>query len=212
MKRLFVLVLSLMVIMSIIPHSVADAYYDITPFKENPSFEVEYDDMDDTCEITIKDSKGSLFGSTEGEGNGILMATLDIKAIPDYPPLIRISFIYMGSKNCFVEKFIIKPDDTRYTFDVSSTRKTELEGGNIYELFGIVLTPKSMGLLEDLLKDDVTIVKYRLDGSERDIDGNLLVLPSFKETVKELYDAYKASGALENDFSVADSLIPVTIK
>ena len=101
---------------------------------------------------------------------------------------------------------IIKVGDTRYTFEVD--RSTEVNGGKIYEGFTIALTDQTISLIENL-RDNSGLAKYRMDGSKRDIDGSIVFSV---DALQKMYDAYVASGALFNNFSVLYSLFPVTIK
>ena len=210
MKRIISIVFIAVMLTMISNLSLAEIQYDISAF-DDPLFDIQIDEMDDTGTIELADSKGSAFaGSGDNDDGGVLIGEIDIRIVEDFPPVMRLTFIYSGEKWCFVEKMIIKTDASRYTFNVS--HDTEMEGSRVYEMFTIILTDQSIKMIQDILEAGSTlaIVKYRMVGSERDIDGNLLVMNL--EEIKKLYDAYVASGALENDFTAVDSMNKVTIK
>lgn len=203
MKKIFALLvfLALMVFSS----ALAEINFDISPFENNSNFEVAFDDMNDTCEINCVDEVRFL-GVTEG-GDGILMGIPSVKILDGIPPVLRINFFYTGEDWVYTDKVILKPADTRYTFKVD--RDTDVVDGNLYESFGVVLTDESVKLFEDIISGGITSIRYRLDG-DRDVDGNLLL--SNLEVLTDLYNCYKLSGALENDFSVLRQYYPCTIK
>ena len=74
---------------------LGDVVFDISAFNEE-DFDIEFDEMDDTGEIKPKEG-GAFFGAAEGD-DGLLMGTIDVKIIEGLPPVIRLSFFYMGEE------------------------------------------------------------------------------------------------------------------
>lgn len=215
MKKVFASMLMIVLLCSMLLPAYA-INFDISAFENDPDFTVEFDDMDDTGTISLVRSEdlamfgaADLLGFCDDNDSGILVASIDIRILEDFPPVIRLSFEYYGEDWCHIDKFIVKPGDTRYTFEVD--RDTKVEGGKIYEYFTLVLTPKSIGLIEDLIKGmgTTTPMKFRMDG-DRDVNGSLYLTEADK--VQKLLDAYIASGALDNDFTKIENSFPCTIK
>lgn len=178
--------------------------FDISVFEDSENYTIEFDDMNDTGEITPVESV--VCASVTEDEEGLFIGLFDIKITEDYPPVLRINFMYMGEDWIFVDKVIIKPGDTRYTFEVN--RDTDVSGGKVIETFTVVLTDESIQMLQDIV-DNRFNVRCRLDG-ERDVDFNLVF--SSLEGLKMLLDDYRASGALNNDFSLLKIAYPCEIK
>lgn len=205
MKRSLGVLFLVLALFSITLSCSAGINFDISVFKNNPKYTVEFDDMDDTGEISLLEG-GSFFGSNQDGDKGIIMATLSLKIIDAFPPALKLKIIYYGEDWVFTDKVIIKPDSTRYTFEVN--RNTDVRDGMILEVYTVVLTDESIGLLKDIVDANISNVQYRLDG-DRNVDGQLEVDVA---NIKQFYDDYLASGALNNDFSDLKTIFPCAIK
>jgi len=115
--------------------------------------------------------------------------------------------LYIGEDWVFTDEVIIKPADTRYTFEVD--RDTDVEDGKIYEMFTLAMTDESIQMLQDIVDNDVLMVKCRLNGSDRDVDCNLLFNT---EKLGVFLDDYRASGSLNNSFAMIKEMYPCKIK
>ncbi len=205
MKKQLALVITLLLVFIVSVPALA-VTFDLSPFENNANYEVEFDEMDDTGEIALVDG-GVIFGKTEEDDEGFLMGDFDIKIIEDFPPVIRVTLLYMGEDWIFTDKVIIKPADTRYTFEVNCD--TDIEDGEIFEMATLVLTDESIQMLQDIVDNNLSEVKCRLDGSERDVDFNL----SFNvEKLRIFPDDYRASGSLNNSFAAIREAYPCKIK
>lgn len=204
MKKLGLFVLTVIVLSLTFSAAFAETY-DVSVFENNPAFEVEFDEMDDTGEISLTEDC-VIMGTSDGDTGDFLLGTVDIKIIPDMPPVIRLNMSTMSDKRIKINKFIVKPADTRYTFEVKSD--WDYEDGHYFETFTIAITDQSISMLEDILNGNSLSIKYRLAG-DRNVDGSFFLT---NDRLKTLYDAYVASGALNNDFSILRSIFPCTIK
>lgn len=184
--------------------AAAEVKFDISVFENNPDYEVEFDEMDDTG--TIKSSDGNEVSGVGEDDDGLILGLVDIKILENRAPVMRITLIYMGEDWIFTDKVILKPADKRYAFEVS--RNTEVSDGKIYEGYTLILTDESIQMVKDMIDSDTFIVKMRLDGDRR-VDGILLF---DREKLTQMYNDYLASGALENDFSAFRKAFPCTIK
>lgn len=184
--------------------AAAEVKFDISVFENNPDYEVEFDEMDDTGTITSSD--GNVVAGAGEDDDGLILGSVDIKILENQPPLMRISLLYMGEDWIFTDKVILKPADKRYTFEVK--RDTDVSNGKIFENFTLVLTEESIQVIKDMIDSDNFMVKMRLDG-DRKVDGSLIF---DKEKLTKMYNDYVVSGALENDFSLVKTVFPCTIK
>ncbi len=184
--------------------AAAEVKFDISVFENNPDYEVEFDEMDDTGTITSSD--GNVVAGAGEDDDGLILGSVDIKILENQPPLMRISLLYMGEDWIFTDKVILKPADKRYTFEVK--RNTDVSNGKIFENFTLVLTEESIQVIRDMIDSDNFMVKMRLDG-DRKVDGSLIF---DKEKLTKMYNDYVVSGALENDFSLVKTVFPCTIK
>ena len=208
LKRLFAVVLACALLWS--GFALAEGFeFDISVFEDDPNFEVEFDDMDDTGRIQFaedSDMTGIFLGTSEDEDGGVVLGDMTIATNAVIPPVIGINANYIADDWAFIDEFIIIAGSNRYTFEVECEREV-LEGG-IMESFVIGFTDESIGLLEDIINSEETAFRYRLSGDD-DIDGEMLFS---KDSVKLLYETYVASGALENDFFLVEALYPCEIK
>ena len=205
MKKYCALVIALLLV-SIVSVPALAITFDISPFENSENYEVEFDEMDDTGEISLVEG-GTIIGTTDEDDEGVILGDFDIKIIEDLPPVLRVTLLYIGEDWIFTDKVIIKPADTRYTFEVN--RDTDVNDGKIYEMFTLVMTDESIQMLQDIVDNDVLMVKCRLDGSDRDVDCNLLFN---REKLGIFLDDYRASGALNNSFSLIKEMYPCKIK
>ena len=166
--------------------------------------------MDDTGKIQFaedSDMTGIFLGTSEDEDGGVVLGDMTIATNAVIPPVIGINANYIADDWAFIDEFIIIAGSNRYTFEVECEREV-LDGGGIVEAFLIVLSDESIGLVEDIVNSGETTFRYRLSGDD-DIDGEMLFS---KDSVKLLYETYVASGALENDFSLVETVCPCEIK
>lgn len=209
LKRLFAVVLACALLWS--GFALAEGFeFDISVFEDDPNFEVEFDDMDDTGRIQFaedSDMTGIFLGTSEDEDGGVVLGDMTIATNAVIPPVIGINANYIADDWAFIDEFIIIAGSNRYTFEVECEREV-LDGGGIVEAFLIVLSDESIGLLGDIANSGETTFRYRLSGDD-DIDGEMLFS---KDSVKLLYETYVASGALENDFSLVETVCPCEIK
>ncbi len=203
MKKYLVLLMAALFVMTVSLPAMAMTF-DLSPFENSENYEVEFDEMDDTGEIKLVEG-GTVLGLMS-EDEGLLIGEVDIKIVEGVPPVIRLSFLYMGEDWIFTDKVIIKPAETRYTFEVD--RDTDVEDGKVYEMYTLVMTDESIQMLQDIVDNDVLLVKCRLAG-DRDVDGSLMF---DNDKLGILLNDYRASGALENSFEEIKAMFPCTIK
>lgn len=193
-------------------HAGAEPEYDLSVFENNSDYTVEFDDMDDTGTITFAaDSEKSAFIfeiiPRDGGGSDLIMGDIDIRIVENFPPLMRLSLYYYGEDWIFTDEIILKPAETRYTFEIE--RESEvMDGGTILEGGVVLITDVSIGLIEDIVNGNISSVRCRFSG-DRDVDVDLTI---DVESLKQLYEDYIASGSLENDFSLVNQLCPCTVK
>lgn len=193
-------------ILTVIP-ALADINFDISVFENSGNYDIEFDDMDDTGTIQPKEGNIIMGMPTDGEDDeGALFGYADIRITEGQPPVIRLSLLYIGEEWIFTDDVILKPADTRYTFEVN--RSTDVDGGKIYESFTIVITDENISLIKDIAESNTGLIRCRLAG-DRDVDLNLIIDPSM---MSEMYELYVASGALNNDFSKIKLVFPCTVK
>lgn len=213
MKKYFTLMISLVLIFTITVPAFADANttseikFDISPFENSDNYTIEFDDMNDTGEITLIAEDGFAVVSILDNDDGVVCGQLDVKIIENVPPVLRASLFYTGEDWIFTNNVIIKTSNARYTFEAS--RDTEVSRGKVWEYFTLVFTDESIQMLQDIVDSDDHFAKLRLNGSSRDVDGSILFKP---ELLKVILDDYRASGALDNDFSLIRELCPCKIK
>ena len=211
MKKYFAFVVAIVLIFAVTIPAFADTTasseikFDISPFEDSDKYTIEFDDMDDTGIITL--NEGGYTTAIFDNDDGIILGQFDIKITENLPPILRLSFLYAGEDWIFTDNVIIKTANARYSFEVN--RDTDVSGGKIYESFTIAFTDESIQMLQDIVDSDDHLVKLRLDGSNRDVDGQIIFTP---EQIKAFLDDYRASGALDNDFSLLKELRPCKIK
>lgn len=209
LKRLLAVVLACALLWS--GFALAEGFeFDISVFEDDPNFEVEFDDMDDTGKIQFaedSDMTGMFVGTSEDEDGGVVLGDMSIVITEGLPPVLGIGAYYFADDWAFIDEFIIIAGSNRYTFEVECEREV-LDDGGIVETFIIAFSDESIGLVEDIINSEETTFRYRLSGDD-DIDGEMLFS---KDSVKLLYETYVASGALENDFSLVETVCPCEIK
>lgn len=205
MKRIISLLICMCICIVFPTPAFANVEFDISVFENNPAYTVEFDDMNDTGEITP--AEGYIILGIADDDEGSLLGYFDIKIIENLPPTIRLMFYYIGEDWIFTEKLIIKIGDVRYTFEVDPD--TDVEDGKIYEQFAIAITDENYAMLEHICNaEDFDAVRFRLNG-DRDVDGYFIF---DTEVLHQMCTDYIASGSLENDFSLLSELYPCTIK
>lgn len=205
MKKYLALVISLLLVSFASAPALA-VTFDLAPFENSDNYEVKFDEMNDTGEISLVEG-GRIFGVPEDDDEGIIIGDFDAIIIEGYPPIVRVNLIYAGEDWIFTDNVIIKPADTRYTFEVN--RDTDVENGKIYESFTLVMTDESIQMLQDIVDNHVSSVKCRLDGSDRDVDCSLIF---DTEKLGIFLDDYRASGSLNNNFALIKEIYPCKIK
>lgn len=209
MKKCLVLFLGLLMVFSTAVPALADVNFDITPFEETDTFEIEFDETDNSYRIKFVDDS-DIWGVSFKDGDiGSLSAWMDVMVLEDYPPVIRIILLFGGEKENCTDKIIIKPDKTRYSFDVETESYTYDK--NKIERAVLILTGDRIQMLKDIVDNDVFSVDCRFVG-DRNIETNLFFTKNRRKQIEELYTLYEDSGALDNDFSVIEELFPCTIK
>ena len=208
LKRLIAVILTCVLLWS--GAALAEIEFDISVFENDPNYEVEFDEMDDTGTIRFaEDSERTniFMGTTDDEDDGMLFGVTDIRIAEGFPPSVRLSILYMAEDWAFIDEFIIIAGSNRYTFGVDCEREV-LDDGNIMETFVVVLTDESIGLLEDIANSDSLSFSYRLSGDD-DVDGDIYFI---QDSIGYLYESYVDSGALENDFSLMKTVYSCEIK
>ena len=208
LKRLFAMVLACALFW--IGIALAESEFDISVFEDDPNYEVEFGEMDDTGTIRFaEDSEltNTFLGATDDEDDGLVAGVADIRITENAPPVVRLSILYIAKNWAFIDEFIIIAGSNRYTFAVDCEREV-LDGGNIAEAFVIALTDESIGLLEDIANSDSLSFRYRLSGDD-DVDGDIYFV---QDSIGYLYESYVDSGALENDFSLMKTVYSCEIK
>ena len=208
LKRLFAMVLACALFWSGI--ALAESEFDISVFEDDPNYEVEFDEMDDTGTIRFAENSeltNTFLGTTDDEDDGLVAGVADIRITENAPPVVRLSILYIAENWAFIDEFIIIAGSNRYTFAVDCEREV-LDGGNIAEAFVIALTDESIGLLEDIANSASISFSYRL-GGDADVDGDIYFN---QDSIGYLYESYVDSGALENDFSLMKTVYSCEIK
>ena len=208
LKRLIAVILTCVLLWS--GAALAEIEFDISVFENDPNYEVEFDEMDDTGTIQFaEDSEQSniFMGTTDDEDDGMVIGFTDIRIAEGFPPSVRLSILYMAEDWAFIDEFIIIVGSNRYTFGVDCEREI-LDDGSIMEAFVVVLTDESIGLLEDIANSDSLTCSYRLSGDD-DVDGDIYFI---QDSIGYLYESYVDSGALENDFSLMKTVFSCEIK
>ena len=208
LKRLIAVIVTCVLLWS--GAALAEIEFDISVFENDPNYEVEFDEMDDTGTIQFaEDSEQSniFMGTTDDEDDGMLFGVTDIRIAEGFPPSVRLSILYMAEEWAFIDEFIIIAGSNRYTFGVDCEREI-LDDGSIMEAFVVVLTDESIGLLEDIANSDSLTCSYRLSGDD-DVDGDIYFV---QDSIGYLYESYVDSGALENDFSLMKTVYSCEIK
>ena len=208
LKRLIAVILTCVLLWS--GAALAEIEFDISVFENDPNYEVEFDEMDDTGTIQFaEDSERTniFMGTTDDEDDGMLFGATDIRIAEGFPPSVRLSILYMAEEWAFIDEFIIIAGSNRYTFGVDCEREI-LDDGSIMEAFVVVLTDESIGLLEDIANSDSLTCSYRLSGDD-DVDGDIYFV---QDSIGYLYESYVDSGALENDFSLMKTVYSCEIK
>ena len=208
LKRLIAVIVTCVLLWS--GAALAEIKFDISVFENDPNYEVEFDEMDDTGTIQFaEDSERSniFMGTTDDEDGGMVIGFTDIRIAEGFPPSVRLSILYMAEDWAFIDEFIIIAGSNRYTFGVDCEREV-LDDGNIMETFVVVLTDESIGLLEDIANSDSLSFSYRLSGDD-DVDGDIYFI---QDSIGYLYESYVDSGALENDFSLMKTVFSCEIK
>ena len=208
LKRLIAVILTCVLLWS--GAALAEIEFDISVFENDPNYEVEFDEMDDTGTIRFaEDSERTniFMGTTDDEDDGMLFGVTDIRIAEGFPPSVRLSILYMAEEWAFIDEFIIIAGSNRYTFGVDREREI-LDDGSIMEAFVVVLTDESIGLLEDIANSDSLTCSYRLSGDD-DVDGDIYFV---QDSIGYLYESYVDSGALENDFSLMKTVYSCEIK
>ena len=208
LKRLIAVILTCVLLWS--GAALAEIEFDISVFENDPNYEVEFDEMDDTGTIQFaEDSERTniFMGTTDDEDDGMLFGVTDIRIAEGFPPSVRLSILYMAEEWAFIDEFIIIAGSNRYTFGVDCEREI-LDDGSIMEAFVVVLTDESIGLLEDIANSDSLTCSYRLSGDD-DVDGDIYFV---QDPIGYLYESYVDSGALENDFSLMKTVYSYEIK
>ena len=208
LKRLIAVIVTCVLLWS--GAALAEIEFDISVFENDPNYEVEFDEMDDTGTIQFaEDSEQSniFMGTTDDEDGGMVIGFTDIRIAEGFPPSVRLSILYMAEDWAFIDEFIIIAGSNRYTFGVDCEREV-LDDGNIMETFVVVLTDESIGLLEDIANSDSLTCSYRLSGDD-DVDGDIYFV---QDSIGYLYESYVDSGALENDFSLMKTVYSCEIK
>lgn len=208
LKRLIAVILTCVLLWS--GAALAEIEFDISVFENDPNYEVEFDEMDDTGTIRFSEDseRTNIFmGTTDDEDDGMLFGVTDIRIAEGFPPSVRLSILYMAEEWAFIDEFIIIAGSNRYTFGVDREREI-LDDGSIMEAFVVVLTDESIGLLEDIANSDSLTCSYRLSGDD-DVDGDIYFV---QDSIGYLYESYVDSGALENDFSLMKTVYSCEIK
>ena len=208
LKRLIAVILTCVLLWS--GAALAEIEFDISVFENDPNYEVEFDEMDDTGTIQFaEDSERTniFMGTTDDEDDGMHFGVTDIRLAEGFPPSVRLSILYMAEEWAFIDEFIIIAGSNRYTFGVDCEREI-LDDGSIMEAFVVVLTDESIGLLEDIANSDSLTCSYRLSGDD-DVDGDIYFV---QDSIGYLYESYVDSGALENDFSLMKTVYSCEIK
>ena len=208
LKRLIAVIVTCVLLWS--GAALAEIEFDISVFENDPNYEVEFDEMDDTGTIQFaEDSERTniFMGTTDDEDDGMLFGVTDIRIAEGFPPSVRLSILYMAEEWAFIDEFIIIAGSNRYTFGVDCEREI-LDDGSIMEAFVVVLTDESIGLLEDIANSDSLTCSYRLSGDD-DVDGDIYFV---QDSIGYLYESYVDSGALENDFSLMKTVYSCEIK
>ena len=208
LKRLIAVILTCVLLWS--GAALAEIEFDISVFENDPNYQVEFDEMDDTGTIRFaEDSERTniFMGTTDDEDDGMLFGVTDIRIAEGFPPSVRLSILYMAEEWAFIDEFIIIAGSNRYTFGVDCEREI-LDDGSIMEAFVVVLTDESIGLLEDIANSDSLTCSYRLSGDD-DVDGDIYFV---QDPIGYLYESYVDSGALENDFSLMKTVYSCEIK
>ena len=99
LKRLFAMILACALLWS--GTALAEIEFDISVFENDPNYEVEFDEMDDTGTIQFaEDSEQSniFMGTTDDEDDGMVIGFTDIRIAEGFPPSVRLSILLYGGR------------------------------------------------------------------------------------------------------------------
>ena len=94
LKRLIAVILTCVLLWS--GAALAVIEFDISVFENDPNYEVEFDEMDDTGTIRFaEDSERTniFMGTTDDEDDGMLFGVTDIRIAEGFPPTVRLSIL-----------------------------------------------------------------------------------------------------------------------
>lgn len=96
LKRLIAVILTCVLLWS--GAALVEIEFDISVFENDPNYEVEFDEMDDTGTIRFaEDSERTniFMGTTDDEDDGMLFGVTDAEG---FPPSVRLSILLYGER------------------------------------------------------------------------------------------------------------------
>ena len=99
LKRLIAVILTCVLLWS--GAALVEIEFDISVFENDPNYEVEFDEMDDTGTIRFaEDSERTniFMGTTDDEDDGMLFGVTDIRIAEGFPPSVRLSILLYGGR------------------------------------------------------------------------------------------------------------------
>lgn len=199
-RKALTMLLALTLVFSIVGVSLADFDFSLFENHEQYDFDVVFDRMDDTGVVNFPkelDPFPTAYNS---------IVTMDIRTLGENSTVLRLYFTVLDSW-INADKIILLPDETRYTIDALSDTDYYLETMKKETIITLVV-PKLMPMFEEIIEKEITSVTYRLDG-DKDIDGNITVNV---DNLKTIMDLFKAAGGLEQNYTLYETMFPVTVK
>lgn len=199
-RKALTMLLALTLVFSIVGVSLADFDFSLFENHEQYDFDVVFDRMDDTGVVNFPKELDPFPTASNS------IVTMDIRTLGENSTVLRLYFTVLDSW-INADKIILLPDETRYTIDALSDTDYYLETMKKETIITLVV-PKLMPMFEEIIEKEITSVTYRLDG-DKDIDGNITVNV---DNLKTIMDLFKAAGGLEQNYTLYETMFPVTVK
>lgn len=117
----------------------------------------DYDEFDRIKWFYAKDDKGNR--TSHLERIGIYGAALDKEG--KKPEWLRLRFFYTGDDWIFFENVIVLVDDVKYEFKLKRyNAKTDVESGDVYERYDILVESAEMAMLQAIAKGRGVKVRF----------------------------------------------------
>lgn len=199
-RKLLTVLLSLLLAVSFVSISLAE--FDYAAFEKDETFRVSVDPSAGAFNIAYKDADDEPLGKPVSDGDHFIFIGFDILMLPKAPAVMRGQFAVSGTL-INANQLRLQAGDTVYTLGVDSLPST-----SVYEGITVVFTPESFPMIEEIIRDQIASLKFRLCG-DYDIEGEM---PVNLESLQKVYELYKDAGGLEQDFTGLIQRYPAQIQ